>query len=265
MEHTNTFLAHFRGHGFDSRSGLNFFQALFLNCLSWVYTAMVFICLKLIHSVILRLVALFSNINFSIHALLVTKQIHVLFHCRDTCEMRNLFQWLYQTQGKEYHIYLCQMETTSLRPPWFHITQVEYYNTNTISFLCKLKTSLIPRAFLLLFLCFRSRSLLLKHCFHKLLFQKAFAAHFGFKLVYWFGLVTIDKESRLNTARFFFLQAIFIPAMWRHKTDSLLGYTIKDFGFEFFSISYKLVFDLVGRIFFSSFQSQFLKPICRFS
>ena len=23
-----------RGHGFDSRSGLNFFQALFLNCLS---------------------------------------------------------------------------------------------------------------------------------------------------------------------------------------------------------------------------------------
>ena len=35
-----------RGHGFDSRSGLNFFQALFLNCLSWVYTAMIFICLK---------------------------------------------------------------------------------------------------------------------------------------------------------------------------------------------------------------------------
>ena len=37
-----------RGHGFDSRSGLNFFQALFLNCLSWVYTAMIFICLKCI-------------------------------------------------------------------------------------------------------------------------------------------------------------------------------------------------------------------------
>ena len=35
-----------RGHGFDSRSGLNFFQALFLNCLSWEYTAMIFICLK---------------------------------------------------------------------------------------------------------------------------------------------------------------------------------------------------------------------------
>ena len=40
-----------RGHGFDSRSGLNFFQALFLNCLSWVYTAMIFICLKCISAV----------------------------------------------------------------------------------------------------------------------------------------------------------------------------------------------------------------------
>ena len=38
-----------RGHGFDFRSSLNFFQAcFFLNCLGWVHTAMIFICLECI-------------------------------------------------------------------------------------------------------------------------------------------------------------------------------------------------------------------------
>ena len=54
-----------RGHGFDSRSGLNFFQALFLNCLSWVYTVMIFICLKCI----------FRSTNIWLSCILITLMI----------------------------------------------------------------------------------------------------------------------------------------------------------------------------------------------